>query len=172
MINQLKKSKEDRDAFVASQISVGLPFQIRALRNSRGWNQKQLADAASMLQPRISAMERPGGGQLNLETLRRIASAFDVGLLVRFVPFTELVKFSQEFSPDTFTVPSFDQEAKGSQPPAVARARLQLVVNNPVAKVQLTAPPVASSVAATTSAAPATKTVAGFWPLKSTHTGR
>ncbi len=104
------RNKKYRDAFVASQISVGLPFQIRALREQRGWKQSQLAGKAEMLQPRISAMESPGGAKFTLETLRRLASALDVALVVRFVPFRELVDWSERFNPDTFAVPSFDED--------------------------------------------------------------
>ena len=107
---KLSKSKAHRDAFVASQINVGLPFQIRALRKQRGFNQQELAKIAGMLQPRISAMEQVGGGQLNLDTLKKLAAALDVGLLVKFVSFSELIKWSNDFSPDDFSVPSFDAE--------------------------------------------------------------
>ena len=105
------RNKKYRDAFVSSQISVGLPFQIRALREQRGWKQSRLAEKAEMLQPRISAIERPGEVKFNLETLRRIASAFDVALEVRFVPFSKLVDDSEKFNPDTFHVLSFDEDA-------------------------------------------------------------
>jgi len=104
------KNKAYRDAFVASQISVGLPFQIRALREQRGWKQSFLAGKADMLQPRISAMESPGASKFNLETLRRLASAFDVALVVRFAPFGELLDWSEHFSPDTFRLPSFEDD--------------------------------------------------------------
>lgn len=108
-IARLQK-KQYRDAFVGSQISVGLPFQIRALREQRDWKQSRLASECGMLQPRISAMESPGGAKFNLETLRRLASAFDVALVVRFVPFGELVDWSERFNPDTFKIPSFKDD--------------------------------------------------------------
>jgi transcriptional regulator with XRE-family HTH domain len=101
---------------VGSQISVGLPFQIRALREQRGWKQSDLAKAAGMLQPRISAMESPGGAKLNLETLRRLASAFDIGLAVRFVPFSELLAWSDNFTPDHFRIRSFEQDVSAKEP--------------------------------------------------------
>lgn len=110
------KNKKYRDAFVASQISVGLPFQIRALREQRGWKQSTLAAKAEMLQPRISAMESPGSAKFNLETLRRIASAFDVALVVRFVPFSELVDWSDNFDPDSFEVPEFEKDSDLKEP--------------------------------------------------------
>ena len=102
--------KATRDAFVSSQMSIPLAFQILALREQRGMTQKQLADKAGMLQPRIAAMERPSGSEPNLRTLKRLASAFDVALIVRFAPFSELVEWAERFSPDTFIVPSFDND--------------------------------------------------------------
>ena len=104
------QNKEYRDAFVASQINVGLPFQIRSLREQREWRQSQLAEKTGMLQPRISAIETPGGAKFTLETLRRLASALDVALIVKFAPFSELVDQSENFNPDTFSVSSFGDD--------------------------------------------------------------
>ena len=104
------RDKAYRDAYTASQISIGLPFQIRALRASRNWTQGKLAKQSLMSQPRVSEIERPGARRLNLDTLLRLASAFDVALEVRFVPFGKLVDHSERFDPDSFSVKSFDQE--------------------------------------------------------------
>ena len=112
LIEKLSKNKEYRGAFVASQVNIGIPFQIRALRKQqdRNWDQKKLAEEAGMLQPRISAMEKPGYGSFTLETLMRLASAFDVALIVRFAPFSDLIRWSDKFSPDSFQIPSFEKE--------------------------------------------------------------
>jgi transcriptional regulator with XRE-family HTH domain len=104
------QKKTYRDPFVASQIVIALPFQIRALREQRGWTQAQLAEKAGMLQPRISAMERPGGSKFNLETVLRIAAALDVAFVGRFASFGELAEWAEHFSPDTFTVPTFEDD--------------------------------------------------------------
>jgi transcriptional regulator with XRE-family HTH domain len=104
------KDKQYRDAFVASQIRIGLPMQCRALRESREWTQPQLAEAAGMSQPRISEIERPGERKLNLETLLRLASAFDVGLQVRFVSFSRLVDDDDSIHFDSFYVSPFDED--------------------------------------------------------------
>ena len=133
---KLSKSKAYRDAFVASQINVGLPFQIRTLRKQRNLNQQELATLAGMLQPRISAMEQVGGGQLNLDTLRKLAAAFDVGLLVKFVAFSDLIKWSNDFSPDDFSVPSFDTEI--SDKSSKSKAPSNVVQIRPLAKVTST----------------------------------
>lgn len=102
---------EYRTAFVVSQINVGIPFQIRALMKERGWTQAILAEKTDMLQPRISGLMTPGKTKPNIETLRRVAEAFDCGLIVRFAPFSELARWSEEFDPDTFSVPAFADDA-------------------------------------------------------------
>ena len=109
LTNELR-SKKYRDAYVASQIRMALPFQIRALRKERGLSQGDLAVLTGMAQPRISEIEKPGERRLNIETLLRVASGLDVGLQIRFVPFSEIVDSSERFDPDNFHVPSFDDE--------------------------------------------------------------
>jgi transcriptional regulator with XRE-family HTH domain len=105
------RDPEYRKAFVASQISIGVPFQIRAMLKGRpGWTQETIAQRAQMLQPRISGLMTPGKTRPNIETLRRIAEAFDCGLIVRFAPFSELARWSEEFDPESFSVPSFDED--------------------------------------------------------------
>ena len=101
-----------RKAYVSSQINVGIPFQVRSLLKNRGWTQEQLSDRAGMLQPRISAILKPGRGGLNIETLRRLAEAFDCGLMVRFAPFSELIDWSEQFDPESFDVERFETEDK------------------------------------------------------------
>ena len=106
------KDKGYRHGMVSAQIEIDLPFQIRALRKRRGWTQPELAARTGMKQSRISNMEKPGVTHFSLETLRRLAAAFDVALVVRFAPFSELVNWSRSFSPDEFAVPNFEDEIK------------------------------------------------------------
>jgi len=118
MISKVIKKLRDpeyRKAFVASQINIGIPFQIRGLLQSRGWKQEDLANRAWMLQPRISALLTPGKVRPNIETLRRIAGAFDCGLQVRFVPFHELAHWSESFNPEHFSIPTFDFDVEIKQ---------------------------------------------------------
>jgi len=105
------KDPEYRKAFVASQVNIGIPFQIRALLKSRGWTQEKLAEKTGMRQPRISGMMSPGKTRPNIETLRRLAEAFDCGLMVRFVSFGDLVKWNNSFDPESFDVPDFEHDA-------------------------------------------------------------
>src|SRR5215204_4920633 len=85
------QDKEYRDAFVAEHIDSGLAFQIRATRESRGWSQQELAQRAGMAQETISRLENPDYGKYTLTTLKRLAATFDMALVVRFAPFSELL---------------------------------------------------------------------------------
>lgn len=106
----LLKDKEYRDAFVAASINIGVPAQIRVLRKQRDWSEKRLADEAKMLQPAISRLEDPDRGSVNLKTLLRLAAAFNVGLVVRFVPFSEMVDWKLKLSLKSLEVESFDKD--------------------------------------------------------------
>jgi transcriptional regulator with XRE-family HTH domain len=105
--------KSYRDSYVAAQIRIGLPFQVKALRIARGWSQGELAQRAQMAQPRISEIEKPGERSLNIDTLLRLASAFDCAVSITFVPYSELVMKSEAFDPENFDVPTFSQELDG-----------------------------------------------------------
>ena len=104
------RDKAYRDGYTEAQHSIEVPFQIRAIRKARGWTQAQLAKRCGIPQARISHIEQPGRDPLSLRTLYRLAAAFDVGLLVQFVPFSELVRREAAFDPETFSVPSFAED--------------------------------------------------------------
>lgn len=104
------RDKEYRDGYTEAQLSIEVPFQIRAIRKAHGWTQTQLAERSGIPQARISHIEQPGRDPLSLRTLYRLAAAFDVGLLVQFVPFSELVRREALFNPETFHVPSFEKD--------------------------------------------------------------
>ncbi len=110
LISKLKHNKKTRESYVRAKININLPSQIRALRLRRGMKQEDLAREAEMMQPRISAMERPGATKFNLETLIRLAAAFRVGLIVKFVPFSEMLRSENSFSQDTFDVVKIDDD--------------------------------------------------------------
>ena len=104
------RNKAYRDGYTEAQLSIEMPFQIRAIRKERGWTQAQLAERSGIPQARISHIEQPGRDPLSLRTLYRLAAAFDVGLLVQFVPFSELVHREALFNPETFRVPNFEKD--------------------------------------------------------------
>lgn len=59
---------------------------VRAVRQRRGWRQKDLVEKAGVSQTTISRIERGHPGSLSLDTIRRIAAALDirVDLLARW----------------------------------------------------------------------------------------
>jgi transcriptional regulator with XRE-family HTH domain len=105
------ETKEYRDAFVAEQIFSRLPLKIRCLREGQELTQRQLGDLAGMAQTWVSKLEDPNYGKLTISTLLKLASAFDVGLEVDFVPFSTILDNSLHLSADSFVVPAFAHDA-------------------------------------------------------------
>ena len=112
-ISKLLENATSRAAYVRAKLNVNIPSQIRALRRRRGdMTQQALAESAGMKQSRISAMERPGETKFNLETLIRLAAAFKVGLSVRFVSFSEMLDWENNFTQDQFDVITLEKDAQ------------------------------------------------------------
>ncbi len=101
---------EFRKQFIDEHINVGVAFQIRSLRNRQNLTQANLAERLTVKQPLVSAWENPNYGKYTLATLKDLAKAFDVGLLVRFVPFSTLMDWTIDIKPDTIAPPSFGEE--------------------------------------------------------------
>jgi transcriptional regulator with XRE-family HTH domain len=89
--SRLRSGANARVRFVESNLSKNLAFQIRALRDRKDWSQGELGKRVEMTQNAISRLENPFYGKATLTTLKRIAAAFDVALVVRFVPFGQLI---------------------------------------------------------------------------------
>lgn len=58
----------------------------------------------------VSEWENPNYGKYTLETLKYLAKAFDIGLLVRFVPFSKLVDWTVDLTSDLIAPPRFSEE--------------------------------------------------------------
>ena len=106
--------KEYRQLFVEQHINRTVAFQTRSTREAQGLTQADLGRAAEMAQARISLLEDPNYGNFSITTLKRIARALDVALIVRFVPFSELTSWVvgerqiiQGLSPEALAVPPF-----------------------------------------------------------------
>ncbi len=109
LIEELK-DKEYRDAFVEEHIDTGIPFQIKALREQRDLTQKGFEKLSGMKQALISRLENPNYSSFTLSTLKKIASIFDIGLIVRFVPISDLIKWELNLSSDSLEAVSFDED--------------------------------------------------------------
>lgn len=115
-ISKLKSDAQFRASYLRAKLNINVPSQLRALRLRRNFSQTALAKEAGMKQSRISAMERPGETNFNLETLVRLAAAFKVGLIVRFAPFSELLDWENRFSQDIFDVVEIDEDVDFLRP--------------------------------------------------------
>lgn len=117
LIHRLRKGRHVRTRFVESHLDKKLAFQIRALRGDA--SQEKIEEITGIKQQALSRLESPYYGKATLTTLKKIAAVYDVGLLVEFVPFSQLVNrvsgtpyVERGFSPETMNLPSFEEEEK------------------------------------------------------------
>jgi transcriptional regulator with XRE-family HTH domain len=116
LIQRIRRNKETRVRLVENNLSEGIAFQISATRDARGWTQQELADAAGIAN-NLPRLESPEYGKQTLTSLKKIASALDVALVVRFVPFSQYVDWlsgtrhlDEGLRPEALAVPSFEDE--------------------------------------------------------------
>ena len=108
--------RDYRHAYAEGHCTDFLAAQIHSLRTDRGWNQTVLANHAGVAQPQISNWESTCEG-VNLTSLFKLAEAFDVALLAKFVPFSALARETfQERS--SKSLPSFGEDS----PEAIRRS--------------------------------------------------
>lgn len=86
-----KKDMQDpeyRRALIHASVRIGIPFEVRAQRTRRGWTQGVLAEKAGIRQPRVAEVENGVMHERlpSLKTLIKLAQAFDVELVVAFLP--------------------------------------------------------------------------------------
>lgn len=120
------RDKEYRDAFVASRIAKGVAFKVRAMREARGWTQGDLSERTGHPQEVISRFERANRGDISTSSLKRLASAFDVALVVDFVPFGDLADRVLSLSSEDMAVPGFNEDVRLRPLPATDPPRLAL----------------------------------------------
>jgi len=104
------KDKEYRDAYLVAKVTYALAYQIEALRNQHGWTQAELAKQIGTTQSVISRLEDPDYGRANITTLFDLAGAFDVGLLVKFVSYSQFASEYRDVSPEGLSAASFIEE--------------------------------------------------------------
>lgn len=103
-------NKEYREALAIEHVNTTLAIQIRKLRENGQWSQSDLAGLLGKHQETISQWENPDYGRHSITTLKALAKIFDVALLVKFIPFSELVEDMVNLSETRLSPPSFNQE--------------------------------------------------------------
>lgn len=118
LIARLLRDRDYRASYIRAKLEVLIPSQLRALRQHQEKTQPELAQLAGMKQSRISTMETPGRVNFNLETLVRMAAALNSGLMVKFVPFSEMLGWENDYSQDTFNVTQLADDIDFLEPAA------------------------------------------------------
>jgi transcriptional regulator with XRE-family HTH domain len=116
------KDRESRQFFYEEHIETGLPIQIRELRKKRKLTQKELAKLAECDQSNVSDWENPNYEYTpQISTLKRLANAFDVPLIVRFVSWEELITWDNDLSPEKVAPASFDEVVEKLEQPTTEK---------------------------------------------------
>jgi len=93
-----------------ASIEEGLAWQIKANRKARGLTQDDLARLLDTKQSAISRLEDPEYGNHNIETLLKLANAFDCALAVRFISYAQLSLESSDLSEPALVASSFSDD--------------------------------------------------------------
>jgi transcriptional regulator with XRE-family HTH domain len=104
-------NKQYRDHYALSLLKRSVAFQIKTLRKKHCGTQAALAEKSSLKQGVISRAEDQDYGNLTFNTVGRIAAGLDMAFIGKFVPFTELIRFSGDLSEEEFkNILTFDEE--------------------------------------------------------------
>ena len=132
-MRRLHRGSDARSRFVESHLDKSIAYQIRSLRGDK-WTQAEFAEKLGMKHPNNVAarLENPRYGKHTLTTLKKIASACDVGLVVWFVPYGRLVDWvsgipyvDRGLTPSFYNVPSFGDEFELAKIPPDERRPVQ-----------------------------------------------
>lgn len=102
--------REYRHAYMDAAVEQGVAWQIKINRERRNLTQTELAEGIGTKQSCISRAEDPSYGRHNLETLMKIAHVFDCALQVKFIPYSQLAKDSNDLSPVALYAKSYSEE--------------------------------------------------------------
>jgi len=110
VFNGLQTNREYRHAFIEESIRTRITAQIKALRGDLDYK-----DFANQINKKVSwvyRLENPNVTLPTIPTLLEVAEACDIGLDVRFRPFSQLLDDVTTLTPESFIVPSFTEEVK------------------------------------------------------------
>src|SRR5919109_407392 len=124
------QDKEYRHAYAEDFLNTKIAAQIRVLREQRGWTQADLADRIGTKQAGVSRLENVNYSGWKIETLKKIARAFDMTFNGGFESFGKLLDEAEKFSRETLEKPSFENDP-GFYAREAASAKVQrLAISN------------------------------------------
>lgn len=101
------QNREYREAYLEASLEQGIAWQIRINRQKRGITQEDLAKSLGITLPMLQELEDPEIGGYSLETLVKVAKVFDCALSVKFIPYSELARDSQNLSEESQYAPPY-----------------------------------------------------------------
>ena len=101
--------KEMRDAYLEEKTRAKVALQIKELRKQRGWSQAELGRRMGKPQGDIGRLESCTVAGYTLTTLLELASAYDCGLVVEFVPYEEFLRRTNDLSPAKLQVHAYEE---------------------------------------------------------------
>jgi transcriptional regulator with XRE-family HTH domain len=105
---------EFRHSYAASFMNSCIAAQIKIIREKRRWTQAQLAERIGTKQAGISRLENVNYDAWKVETLARLARAFDVRLRISFEEFDSLFDEIHNYGREALERESFE-EAKSKK---------------------------------------------------------
>lgn len=142
LLDRISRSKDSRKRLVNSNVDKEIAYQIRVTRDAREWTQSDLAREAGMSQNNISRLESPEYGKHTISSLKRIAEALDVALVVRLVPFGQYISWlsgtpytDRGLRPEALAVPSFTMERAAEHRAEMQEAVIEELLNPKKGKV-------------------------------------
>lgn len=96
---------EFRNSYFSRKVKLFLAAQIKALRGKT--TQVNFGREVGKPQSVVSRLEKQNVSGVNIQTLIDIAKAKKVGLLIRFVPFDEFLRYTENFSEEAISPPPF-----------------------------------------------------------------
>lgn len=112
---QKLRNKRYRDAFVASRVRNWIAYQIRTIREQRGWSQVKFGEKIGKPQSVISRLEDPNYGKLTLQTLFDVAATLNVALVIKFVDFSSFLRQTADVSPEAMMVEEYKKTTSASE---------------------------------------------------------
>jgi len=116
------RERRYREGYLEAFLNTRIAAQIKALREARRLSQAQLAKRVGTTQPGISALENVHYTSWSLRTLKKLARAFDVALIVKFESFGKALDDITAFSAESLAVPPFAKDPLFPKKPSAARA--------------------------------------------------
>ena len=105
------RDKTYRDTYVDAFLNSYIAAQVRALRGGEGIeSRRHRRHALNTKQSGVSKLENVNYSGWNVRTLKKLAKAFDVALVVKFVAFSEALADIDNFDAKALVKPTFAED--------------------------------------------------------------